>query len=138
MTIIRPRIRLCAILTNMRISAWLALMLAPATIVAQKQPFTVDAMLKIQRIGDPQLSPDGKTVAFGVSKPDLDANKNLKSIWAVPTMGGAPRKLADLAERPRWAPDGKRIFFTGTQGGASQIWSMKPDGSDSQQVTHLA
>jgi dipeptidyl aminopeptidase/acylaminoacyl peptidase len=122
----------------MRIPARLAIALLPALVFAQKQPFNADALLKIQRIGDPQLSPDGLTVAFGVSTPDLAANKNVKSIWVVPTAGGSPRKLMDSAERPRWAPDGKRIFYTGMQNGASQIWSINPDGTDPRQVTHLS
>jgi dipeptidyl aminopeptidase/acylaminoacyl peptidase len=123
----------------MRTPAWLVLALAPAILLAQRQPFTADALLEIQRIGDPQISPDGKTVAFSVSVPDLTANKSAKSIWTVPLSGdAAPRKLADLAERPRWSPDGKHIFYTGMQSGNSQIWNISPDGADPRQITHLA
>src|SRR5579863_1917429 len=95
----------------MRSLAWLALALAPSLLLAQKQPFDASALLKIQRIGDPQLSPDGKTVAFGVSTPDMTQNKGVHSVWTVPLAGGAPRKLADGADRPRWSPDGKSIFY---------------------------
>ena len=65
-------------------------------------------------------------------------NKTLHSVWSVPLAGGAPRKLADQAERPRWSPDGRRIFYTGTSGGGSQIWSMNPDGSGASQITRLS
>ena len=119
-------------------TAWLVLALAPSCLIAQKRPFDTDALLKIQRLGDPQLSPDGKTVAFSVAVPDIPNNKSVHSVWTVPLSGGAPRKVADLADRPRWAPDGKRIFFTGTSGGSSQIWSMNPDGSGAAQITHLS
>ena len=53
------------------------------------------------------------------------------SVWTVPVDGEAPllRKLADLAARPRWAPDGKRLYYVSTAGDVSQIWSMNPDGS---------
>src|ERR1700722_13510931 len=85
--------------------------LAPSLLLAQKNPFDASALLKIQRIADPQLSPDGKTVAFAAAVPDLDANKSLHSVWTVPLEGGVPRKLADLADRPRWSPDGKHIFY---------------------------
>jgi len=122
----------------MRCSAWLALALAPCCLLAQKKPFDTDALLRVQRVGDPQLSPDGKTVAFSVSVPDLPNNRSVHSVWTVPLTGGAPRKLADLADRPRWSPDGRRIFYTGTTGGASQIWSMNPDGSGVSQITRLS
>jgi dipeptidyl aminopeptidase/acylaminoacyl peptidase len=127
----------------MRSVAWLALALAsisafPEKSFAQKKPFDASALLKIQRISDPQLSPDGKTVAFAVSAPDIAGNKSAHSVWSVPLEGGAPRKLADLADRPRWSHDGKRIFYVSTTGDVSQIWSMNPDGSGVTQVTRLA
>ena len=122
----------------MRSLRWLVLAFAPVCLFAQKKPFDVSAMLKIQRVGDPQLSPDGKTVAFAVSTPDLAENKSAHSVWSVPLDGGAPRKLADSAERPRWSPDGTRIFFVSTASGSSQIASMNPDGSGVAQVTHLS
>ena len=90
------------------------------------------------RLSDPQLSPDGHTVAFAVSVPDIPNNRSLHSVWIVPLEGGAPQKLADDADRPRWTPDGKHIFYTGTAGGASQIWSMNPDGSGASQITHIS
>ena len=122
-----------AIISVMRSLAWLALALSPAVLAQnqtpQKQPFDTAAMLKIQRIGDPQLSPDGKTVAFSVSLPDVDGNRSLHSVWSVPLEGGPPHKLADEAERPRWSPDGKIIYYVGSSGGTSQIWRMNPDGT---------
>jgi dipeptidyl aminopeptidase/acylaminoacyl peptidase len=123
----------------MRSLAWLALALTPSLLLAQKKPFDVTGMLQLQRIGDPQLSPDGKTLAFAVSVPDVPNNKSLHSIWSVPLDASTPaRKLADLADRPRWSPDGKRIFYVSTTGDVSQIWSMNPDGSGVTQVTRLS
>jgi len=122
----------------MRSVAWLALALVPSLLVAQKKPFDVSALLKVQRIADPQLSPDGKTVAFAVTLPDVDANRSLHSVWIVPIEGGSPRKLADLADRPRWSPDGKRLYYISTTGDVSQVWSMNPDGSGVSQVTRLS
>ena len=129
----------------MRSLAWLVLAFSPLSplflgqnALAQKRPFDADALLRIQRIGDPQLSPDGKTVAFSVSQPDIDNNRAAHSVWTVPLAGGTPRKLSDAADRPRWSPDSTRIYYTGTSGGSSQIWSMSPDGSGQLQITHLS
>jgi len=113
----------------MRCLALVAVLCLPAVVTAQKQPFNASALLQVQRLSDPQVSPDGLTVAFSVSQPDIAANKSAKSIWTVPVAGGTPRKIAGNAERPRWAPDGKRIFYTGSSGGQSQIWRMNPDGA---------
>jgi dipeptidyl aminopeptidase/acylaminoacyl peptidase len=122
----------------MRSLAWIVLALAPCLLFGQKKPFDASAMLKVQRIGDPQLSPDGKTVAFAVGVPDVNENKILHSVWTVPLDGGTPRKLADMADRPRWSFDGKQIFYVGTASGSSQIWKMNPDGSAAAQVTKLS
>ncbi len=122
----------------MRSLAWLVLAFVPSLASAQKKPFDTQALLKIQRIADPQLSPDGKTVAFAVTVPDVAGNKSVHSVWSVALNGGIPLKLADLADRPRWSPDGKQIYYVSTAGGPSQIWSMKPDGSGRSQVTRLS
>jgi len=117
----------------MRSPAWLVLAFVPYFCFAQKLPFDAAALLKIQRIGDPQISPDGKTVAFSVSTPDVDANRSIHSVWTVPLAGGLPRKLAPNGDRPRWSPDGKTIFYV--SGG--QIWKMNTDGLFALQVTSL-
>jgi dipeptidyl aminopeptidase/acylaminoacyl peptidase len=122
----------------MRRLALAAALCLPAAVSGQKQPFNAGALLQVQRLSGPQVSPDGLAVAFDVSQPDIAGNKSAKSIWTVPVAGGSPRKIADNAERPRWAPDGKRIFYTSGAGGQSQIWSMNPDGGEQTQVTHLS
>ena len=76
----------------------LGVMLA-ALLSAQKQPFDVQALLKIARISEPQLSPDGKTVAFTVQTVDLDQNTKPKQIYTVPTDGGTPRQITTQGER---------------------------------------
>ena len=105
---------------------------------AQKKPLDADTLLKIQRLGDPQISPDGKTVAFSVVTPDAAANNRAHSVWTVGIDGGAPKKIADDADRPRWKPDGKRIYYSSGKSVGSQIWTMNPDGSDARQITNLA
>ena len=108
---------------------------------AQKQPLTVETMLKIARIGDPALSPDGRTVAFTVTTPDLDKNTRPQQIYVVPMSGGTPRQITQdgtTNERPRWSPDSRQIYFISNRGGSSQIWVMNADGSRAVQLTHLA
>ena len=122
----------------MRRLALFAVFFGPTLLLAQKVPFNASALLQVQRLGDPQVSPDGATVAFTVSLPDIAGNRSTRSVWVVAVAGGSPHKLADSAERPRWAPDGKRLFYTGTSGGQSQIWAMSADGGSQTQITHLS
>jgi dipeptidyl aminopeptidase/acylaminoacyl peptidase len=120
-----------------------------------KHPFTFDDMMKLKRVGDPQVSPDGKWVIFSVVDVDLAANTKTPHIWIVPTaasddkngvphvspnlrdMGAMERILiADQdADRPRWSPDGKRFAFLSTKEGGSQIWTAQFDNTEGT-VTH--
>src|SRR5438552_2892935 len=105
---------------------------------AQRKPFDVNALLQLKRIADPQISPDGKLVAFQVQTIDVEANKKPVQIWIVPLEGGTPRQIThdgEANQRPRWSPDSKRIAYVSDRGGSSQLWLMDPDGGNAKQVT---
>src|SRR5579862_571803 len=101
-----------------------ALLWAGPALLAQKQPFDAAMMLRIARIGEPALSPNGKLVAFTVQTPDLDKNSKPQQIYVVPMDGGSPRQItSDGTEnsRPRWSPDSRQIYFLSNRGGSQQI-----------------
>ncbi len=111
--------------------AFLALIAFAVSSFAQaKHPFTFEDMMKLKRVGDPQVSPDGKWVIFSVVDVDLEANTKTPHIWIVPTAGGQEKEIiADQdADRPRWSPDGKRFAFLSTKEGGSQVWVAYFDG----------
>jgi len=114
------------------------LFFAVFSLEAQKT-FDVQALLQIQRIVEPQLSPDGKLVAFTVQTVDVEKNTKPQQIWTVPLDGGTPRKLTSEGsnDRPRWMPDSKRLVFVSNRGDASQVWMMDSDGSNQRAVTKL-
>jgi dipeptidyl aminopeptidase/acylaminoacyl peptidase len=120
---------------------WAFVLAAFALPVCAQKPFDVHALLGISRIAEPQLSPDGKTVAFSVQTINLHENTRPRHIYTVPISGGTPVKLTHEGannERPRWSPDSKHIAFVSNRSGSPQIWMMNADGSDARQVTRLS
>ena len=126
----------------MRIAAGLICFLSAFCVIAfgAQAPFTFDAMMRIARIDEPSLSPDGRMVAFQVQTVDMAANTKPVQIYVVPMDESAPpRQITQQGNntRPRWSPDSKRIFFVSDRSNSSQVWSMNPDGTDARQVTNL-
>src|SRR6267142_4958163 len=78
----------------------------------ESRRFTVEDLLKVRRVGDPQVSPEGKRVAFTIGDVNFDANKVVTQIYVVPLGGGDMKQLTtgdQSAASPRWSPDGKKI-----------------------------
>ena len=114
-----------------------ALVLCSALSVAAQTPFTINELLNVKRVSDPQLSPDGRYVAFTVGTVDKAANRVIDQIYRINIDGSDVKQLTNgtsSSSAPRWSPDGKHIAFT--TGG--QIWAMEPDGDGRKQVTNIS
>jgi len=102
--------------------------------------FGIGDMLAMERLSDPQVSPDGKRVLFNVRATDLEANKGRTDLWLIDLAGGEPRRLttdpaADVGGR--WAPDGRSILFQSSRSGSMQVWRLSLEGGEAEQVTKL-
>jgi len=117
-----------------------ALALCAAALAQAQAPrarFTVQDLLKIRRVADPQLSPDGHWVAYQITLPDVAANRSVTQIYLIATGGGEPKQLTDgaaSASEPRWSPDGKALAFVS----GDQLWTMDASGGGRKQITSVS
>jgi dipeptidyl aminopeptidase/acylaminoacyl peptidase len=99
-------------------------------------------LTRIRFVSDPQLSPDGKRVAFVVSTLSEDKDENLSNIWVVDVAGGEPRKFTGGPKRdqsPRWSPDGTRLAFISEREAKKkpQLYVMPADGGEPSRLTDV-
>ncbi len=101
---------------------------------------TIDDMLAMQRVGDPQVSPDGTQVVFTVRDTDLEANRGRVDLYVTNIDGTGARRLTSHPENdtdPRWSRDGAWIYFVSSRSGSAQVWRISPTGGEAEQVTRL-
>ncbi len=121
---------------------WSACLLMPLGVLAAPHPFNVDDLVRMQRVSDPVLSPDGRTVVYTVRETDLAANRGRTDLWSLDlaTKGAQPRRLTTNPENdssPEWSADGREIYFLSTRNGSSQVWRLPANGGEAIQVTSL-
>ena len=120
------------------IALFVVLLVGPFTFVAaQNRSYTIDDLLKVRRVADPQVSPDGKRVAFSVGDVNFDGNRVVNQIYVMSIEGGSMKQLTTgdrSSSAPRWSPDGKKIAYTT----GSQVWVMDNDGDHKEQVTKIS
>jgi dipeptidyl aminopeptidase/acylaminoacyl peptidase len=124
-----------------RVTLFAGMVLVAGMAAAQTHPFVFDDMAAIRRIGAPQLSPDGKWIAYDGSCMDLPTNTRRSAVYMIPAAGGDSVKLTDGPKRdegPVWSPDGKNIAFLSNRDGASQVWLYELTTKQSRKVTDLA
>jgi dipeptidyl aminopeptidase/acylaminoacyl peptidase len=125
-------------------SSLIALVFFLSITSAYTQPqraITFEDLIGFGRVTDPQISPDGKSVAFVISWQMKEENKSRSNIYLVPIAGGEVRQMTNAGgqnDHPRWLPDGKTIAFISSRDGKSQIWMIPVTGGEAKKISHIA
>jgi dipeptidyl aminopeptidase/acylaminoacyl peptidase len=109
---------------------------------AQTRPMELEDLFRLKRVADPQISPDGKRVAYVVTEVLKAENRSNADVWVMAADGsGEPRRLTASPKRdahPRWSPDGKWIAFESARDGVSQIFLLPVDGGEAKKLTTIS
>jgi dipeptidyl aminopeptidase/acylaminoacyl peptidase len=106
-----------------------------------KHPLTFDDVAAMHSLSDPQISPDGKWIAYTVTVTDKAANSSNSDIWMVSIDGKTTRQLTNSPKgdsQPRWRPDGKVLAFISSRDGVPQIYNLPMDGGEAAKLTNIS
>ncbi len=124
------------------------LLCSPAVAEPAARPFDIDAANGLQRLVEPEISPDGRWVVYGLRAADLAKDKYQTDLWLAPTAAGsAPRRLTfggDITGKPHWVgADGGAIAFLAARGSdeekkkGAQLWRLSLAGGEAEKLTDI-
>jgi dipeptidyl aminopeptidase/acylaminoacyl peptidase len=102
---------------------------------------TIDDHFKLKRVGNPQISPDGKWIAYTVSSTDLEKNESKTRIWKISVANGEAIPMTaeeHSSSLPKWSPDGKYFSFLSARNkGKTQVWVLNTLGGEAVKLTDI-
>src|SRR3954468_3116328 len=101
-----------------------------------QRPMTFEDFAAVRNVGDPQVSPDGKSVLYSLRTTDVGANRRTTVTLLVPITGGSARQFPDAntqATEARWSPDGRRVAYVAKD----QLWVADANGANSRQISNV-
>ena len=107
-----------------------------------KQGWTPAESMNVKTVGDVQPSPDGRRAVFTVTTAVMTAEKSemLTHLWIANVDGTDARPFTSgdkSSSNPQWTPDGKWILFTSKRPEHQNLWRIRADGGESEQLTDL-
>ncbi len=129
--------------TILRISAVLYLLTLGSILVdtasADPQNFSPRDVFELEWATDPQMSPDGRTIAYARRFMDIMTDRSKSDIWLLDRKTGRHRPVTQDGDSssPRWSPDGDRLLFLSGTDNGSQIFVRWMDSGDTVQLTRL-
>ena len=119
---------------------WIAAAGAQAPMALPRVAPTVDQILSLKRAGSPEISPDGRRIAYTVRETNWDDNAYETEIWLADVATGATRQLTNAkksSQSPAWSPDGSRLAFTSDRTDKRQIYLISPQGGEAEALTAI-
>jgi dipeptidyl aminopeptidase/acylaminoacyl peptidase len=109
-----------------------------AGLFAETKPWTLDAIMDLKSVSDPEITADGSKVAYVVR--GIDAHRNVYSseMWVVAASGGPGRRLAaphDSDAHPRWSPDSRTLAFLSRWHVKTQIYVVSTQDGAPRRLT---
>ena len=116
--------------------------LAAGTALAAPRGFTVEDLVRMERVGSPALSPDASRVVYTVRSTDLEKNRGNTQLWMLDLRSpkAAPVRLTNSdasSTDPEWSPGGDAVYFLSARSGSSQVWRLPLAGGEAARVTDL-
>ena len=113
-----------------------------ATLAAAQAPSrtvpTVDQVLSLKRAGSPEISPDGRMVAYTIRETNWDDNSYDTQIWIADAATSALKPLTSSkksSQSPHWSPDSARLAFISDRTDKRQIYVINPSAGDAMALT---
>jgi dipeptidyl aminopeptidase/acylaminoacyl peptidase len=107
--------------------------------IAQARPVAPEDLLKIAFISNPQISHNGRLVAFVVTRLNGPKNTYLSNIWLADVASGNTWQLTrgDSDDDPQWSPDDATIAFSSGRSEKGQIYRIRVSGGEAERLTNL-
>lgn len=127
---------------------WLVCSAAAQSSATEPSAPSIQQALEMKSVSNPQISPDGKFVAYQVTHTDWDQNAFVQQIWLANVSTGETFPLTEGAKsstEPTWSPDGHWLAFLSSRESSlpnakkdtAQIYLISPTGGEARQITNM-
>ena len=117
----------------------LALVLGAPSIASSAERFSLEVARKLVGISSPRVSPDGRSIAFLISRPDFERDHNNSELWLADALTGVARLLTferREVSSPRWSPDGGTLAFLAPDDKEKpQVWLLGMRAGEPRRLT---
>jgi dipeptidyl aminopeptidase/acylaminoacyl peptidase len=106
----------------------------------QKRKISLDDFFQLKDVNDPQISPDGRWVAYVVETINKEKDSSNSDLYMVPLNGGEAIRLTSNEEddnHPRWSPDNKYLAFFSKRNKKKQVFLLNRSGGEAIQLTEV-